>query len=230
MTSSGTTTFTLDLGEIIEEAYELAGLELRTGYQYRTARRSIDQLMIEWQNRGYNLWRTRAASIPLVAGQSEYDLPAEQLDIVEGLLRTDAGDPAKQADLSMNRVSVSTYAQQTNKLVQGRPLQFYVERKTGNIALHFWPVPDGTQAYTFAYYFMDRIQDSGKPASNTMDVPYRFLTCLTFGLAYMLAIKNPAVSDRAPMLKQAYEEQWLLAADSAREKSDLHITPYIGYV
>jgi len=225
MATSGTTGFTLDLSDIVEEAYERAGLELRSGYDYKTARRSIDLLMLEWQNRGLNLWTVRDTTVALVAGTGAYDLSADKLDIIEGLLRTDAGDSSKQADLTMQRISVSQYAHQTNKLTQGRPLQYYVERKPTGITVHFWPVPDATTSYTFAYYYMDRIEDSGRPASNNMDVPARFLPCLVAGLAYQIASKRPESLQLAPSLKQIYAEQWSLAADAAREKASLYVSP-----
>lgn len=225
MATSGTYSFTLDLSDIIEEAFERAGLELRSGYDYKTARRSLDLLMLEWQNRGLNLWTVRDATLSLVAGTSSYDLTGEKLDVVEGLLRTDAGDASKQSDLTMQRISVSQYAHQTNKLTQGRPLQFYVERKPANITLHFWPVPDAVTSYTFAYYYLERIEDSGKPASNNMDVPARYLPCLVAGLAYQIASKRPEAMGLAPQLKQVYEEQWNLAADASREKAALYVSP-----
>jgi len=225
MATSGTTGFTLDLSDIIEEAYERAGLELRSGYDYKTARRSLDLLMLEWQNRGLNLWTVRDTTVALVAGTGSYNLSADKLDIIEGLLRTDANDSSKQSDLTMQRISVSQYAHQTNKLTQGRPLQYYVERKPTGITVHFWPVPDATTSYTFAYYYMERIEDSGSPASNNMDVPARFLPCLVAGLAYQIASKRPEALQLAPTLKQVYEEQWSLAADAAREKASLYVAP-----
>ena len=225
MATSGTTNFTLDLSDIIEEAYERAGLEARSGYDFRTARRSLNLLMLEWQNRGLNLWTVKSGTQALTAGTGSYDLTAEKLDIIEGLLRTDAGDTSKQSDLTMQRISVSQYAHQTNKLTQGRPLQYYVERKSTGITIHFWPVPDDTKIYTFAYYYMDRIEDAGKPASNNMEVPERFLPCLVSGLAYQIASKRPESLQLAPALKQVYEEQWSLAADAAREKASLYVAP-----
>lgn len=225
MATSGTTSFTLDLSDIMEEAYERAGLELRSGYDYKTARRSLDLLMLEWQNRGLNLWTVRNTSQNLTAGTSSYDLSADKLDIIEGLLRTDAGNTSKQSDLTMQRISVSQYAHQTNKLAQGRPLQYYVERKPTGVTVHFWPTPDATQSYTFEYYYMERIEDTGSPASNNMDIPARFLPCLVSGLAYQIASKKPEAMQLAPALKQVYEEQWALAADAAREKASLYMSP-----
>ena len=225
MATSGTTNFTLDLSDIMEEAFERAGSELRSGYDYKTARRSIDLLMLEWQNRGLNLWTVRDATLALVAGTSSYDLPSNQLDIVEGLLRTDAGNSSLQTDLTMQRISVSQYAHQTNKLTQGRPLQYYVERKPTGLTVHVWPVPDATTSYTFAYYYMERVEDTGSPASNNMDVPARYLPCLVAGLAYQVASKRPESAQMIPLLKQVYEEQWELAADASREKAALYVAP-----
>jgi len=225
MATSGTYNFTLDLSDIIEEAFERAGLELRSGYDYKTARRSLDLLMLEWQNRGTNLWTVRDATLSLVPGTTEYDLSPQTQDIIEGLLRTDDGDISKQSDLTMQRISVSQYAHQTNKLAEGRPLQFYVERKPENLTLHFWPTPDATTSYTFAYYYMERIEDSGRPGSNNMDIPARFLPCLVSGLAYHIASKRPEAMGLAPQLKQVYEEQWTMAADAAREKASLYVVP-----
>ena len=173
MATSTTFNFTLDIGDIIEEAYERAGLELRSGYDYKTARRSLDLLMLEWQNRGLNLWTVKNASQTLTAGTSSYDLTAEKIEIIEASLRTDAGDSSNQSDLTMERISVVQYSHLTNKLTEGRPLQYYVGRSPDNITVNLWPVPDAQETYVFNYYYLERIEDSGKPASNNMDVPDR---------------------------------------------------------
>ncbi len=223
MTTSGTTSFTLDLEDIIEEAFERAGLELRSGYDYRTARRSLDLMMLEWQNRGLNLWTVQAAELDLVPGIGTYTLTGDKLDIVEGLLRTSSA--GQQTDLSMNRISVSSYARETNKNTEGRPIRYYVERSPAGITLNLWPVPDSTTAYKFAYYYMGRIEDTGKPASNNVDVPDRYLPCLVAGLAYHIASKRPEALQLAPQLKQVYEEQWNLVSDAFREKASLFVSP-----
>ena len=225
MATSGTYAFNLDLSDAIEEAFERAGLELRSGYDYKTARRSIDLLMLEWQNKGLNLWTVREGSQALTAGTGSYDLDSKVFDIVDAYLRTDAGDTQSQFDQSMSRISVSQYAHLSNKLTQAKPLEFYVERKPTGITVHLWPVPDSQETYTFGYYYMERVEDSGKPASNNMDVPARFLPCLVAGLAYKLATKYPQAADRAQLLKADYDEQWDLAADAAREKASLFIAP-----
>ena len=225
MTASGTWAFDLDLAEIMEEAYERIDKELRTGYDYKTARRSLDLLMLEWQNKGLNLWTVKSASETLVAGTASYALSAEKLDIIEGMIRTDAGDVTKQTDIHMRRISVSSYAQQTNKLSTGRPIQYFIEKSPAGMTVYMWPVPDAGTTYTFHYYYMERVEDTGKPGSNTIDVPARFLPALTAGLAYYLAMKTPSASAKVPMLKGIYDEQWNLAADSAREKASLFIVP-----
>ena len=225
MATSESFNFTLDLGEIIEEAYERAGLELRSGYDYKTARRSLDLLMLEWQNRGLNLWTVKNASHTLTAGTAAYGLSAERIEIIEASLRTDVGDSSNQSDLTMERISAVQYSHLTNKLTQGRPLQYYVERSPSNITINMWPVPDAQETYTFVYYYLERIEDSGKPASNNMDVPDRYLPCLVSGLAYNIALKRPESVQLVPVLKEIYEEQWNMVSDAFREKAALYVTP-----
>lgn len=225
MTTSGTFAFNLDLGDAIEEAFERAGLEARSGYDYRTARRSIDLLMLEWQNLGLNLWTVKEGTQVLTPGTNSYTLDAKVQDIIEAYLRTDSGDTNSQFDQSMSRISVSQYAHLSNKLTQSKPLEYYVERSPSGITVKLWPVPDSQETYTFGYYYMERIEDSGKPASNNMDIPARFLPCLVAGLAYKLSMKYASATDRAALLKADYDEQWMMASDAAREKASLFVAP-----
>jgi hypothetical protein len=225
MATSGTHSFAMDIKDILEEAYERIGKECRSGYDYRTGRRSLDLLMLEWQNKGLNLWTVKSASQTLTAGTAAYTLDPERVDVIEGLLRTDAGNATQQTDLHMKRISVSHWARQTNKLTTGRPIQYWVERAPEAITINVWPVPDSNTTYTFFYYYLERIEDSGTPASNTVDVPARFLPPLISGLAYYLAQKTPDAAGQLTTLKLAYDEQWDLAADSAREKANWQITP-----
>ena len=225
MATSGTYAFTLDLSDILEEAYERAGLELRSGYDYRTARRSLDLMFLEWQNRGLNLWTVQEETQTLTAGTGRYALSSDQLDVIEASLRTDDGDADKQTDLTMSRISVSQYSHLTNKLTQGRPIQYWIEKDPGAIALNVWPVPDDAVTYKINYYYIQRVEDSGSPASNNVDIPARFLPCMAAGLAYHISVKRPEASDRAPLLKEVYEEQWNLAADADRDKSSFYMTP-----
>jgi len=225
MATSGTYAFNLDLSDILEEAYEMAGLELRSGYDYRTARRSLDLMFLEWQNKGLNLWTVQEGSQTLTAGTSRYVLTGDQLDVIEASLRTDDGDADKQTDLTMSRISVSQYSHLTNKLTQGRPIQFWIEKDPGAIALNVWPVPDDAVTYKINYYYIQRVEDTGSPASNNVDIPARFMPCMAAGLAYYISIKRPEASDRAPLLKQVYDEQWNLAADADRDKSSFYMVP-----
>jgi hypothetical protein len=227
MATSGTWNFTLDIPDIIEEAYQRAGSELRSGWDYRTARLSLDLLLLEWQNRGLNLWTVKNASQALTASTASYTLSAEKLDIIEASLRTDEGDTTAQADLTMRRLSVSDYARQTNKLSEGRPSQYFVEYTDSAITVYPWPVPDSS-TYTFNYWYIERIEDTGKPGTNNVDVPARFLPVLTAGLAYYIAMKLPESSDRLQMLQLEYERQWDLAADAARDKASFFMKPFIG--
>jgi hypothetical protein len=226
MATSGTWAFNLDLGDIIEEAYERIGDELRTGYDYRTARRSLDLLLLEWQNRGLNLWTIKSTTQAITAGTAAYALSAEKVDVLDALMRTGTG--TSQTDQYMTRISVNTYARISNKLQTGAPVQYYVERTPTAITLNLWPVPDTAQTYTMLYYYMERVEDSGKPGSNNVDVPARHLPALVSGLAYQLALKKPDKIQMAPALKQEYEEQWNLAADASREKASWFMRPEVG--
>jgi hypothetical protein len=223
MTTSGTTAFNMDFTEIAEEAWERAGREMRSGYDLRTARRSMNLMTIEWQNRGINLWTIDEGTISLTTGTSEYDLPADTIDLLEQVVRTGAGNYSTQSDLTISRISVSTYASIPNKLSRGRPIQVWIERLRDNPKINVWPVPDSND-YTFKYYRLRRVQDAGAGAE-TADMNFRFFPCLVAGLAYHIAMKIPELAERLPMLKQAYEEQFALAAGEDRDKTPARFVP-----
>ena len=228
MATSGTTAFNMDFTEIAEEAWERAGREMRSGYDLRTARRSMNLLTIEWQNRGINMWTIDSGTINLVEGTATYDLPADTIDLLEQVIRTGAGNVSTQSDLTLSRISVATYATVPNKLSQGRPIQIYVDRARDNPTATLWPVPDKGTAdsptYVLKYYRMRRIQDAGTGVQ-TPDVSFRFLPCLVAGLAYYVAMKDPELVTRLPILKAAYEEAFELAAGEAREKAPISLIP-----
>ena len=226
MATSGTTAFTLDLNSVVEEAFERAGSELRTGYDLRTARRSLNLLLAEWANRGVNLWTFEEESVPLVQGTLTYTLPTDTIDIMDAVVRTGSG--ATQSDINISRISLSTYASIPNKLTQGRPIQMWVDRQRAAPEVNVWPVPDQTGTYTLVYWKLRRMEDAGDGLTN-QDVPYRFLPCLVAGLAYYLAMKLPDGLARHDVLKASYEEQWRLAADEDREKADIRLVPRISY-
>lgn len=226
MATSGTASFTLDLAEIVEEAFERCGSEVRSGYDLRTARRSLNLLFADWSNQGLNMWTFTEASIPLVAGQETYDLPADTVDVLEAVIRTGSG--SSQADISASRISLPTYATLTNKNVQGRPLQYFVERiNTPRITL--WPIPNVSDTYSFVYWRLRRIQDAGN-GTNTMDMPVRFLPALIAGLAYNLALKIPQAMDRLPILKEQYDAAWRAATEEDRERASVTLVPRIGSI
>ena len=229
MATSGTTAFDMDFTEIAEEAWERAGREMRSGYDLRTARRSMNLLTIEWQNRGINLGTIDEGTVTLVKGTSQYDLPADTIDLLEQVIRTNSGDEYTQQDLTINRISVSTYASIPNKLTEGRPIQVYIERLVANPKINVWPVPDKNSEYVFKYYRMRRIQDAGSGVE-TADVNFRFLPCLVAGLAYYIAMKDPDLAPRIPLLKEVYEEQFKLAAEEDRVKAPAKFVPRISYV
>jgi len=225
MATSGTTAFNLDFTEIAEEAWERAGREMRSGYDLRTARRSMNLMMIEWQNRGINMWTIDEGNLPLVANTATYNLPADTIDLLEAAVRTNAGNPTNQQDLSLNRISVSTYATIPNKLSTGRPVQMMISRERDNPTVTVWPVPN-TGDYSIQYWRMRRIQDAGNGVE-TADVNFRFLPCLVAGLAYHIAMKVPELMPRTEVLKLAYEEQFRLAAEEDREKAPVRFVPRV---
>jgi len=241
MTTSGNSGFNLDVSNIIEEAFERCGSELRTGYDFRTARRSLDLITIEWANRGVNLWTIEQGSIPLVENQIAYNLPADTIDLLEHVTRT--GDGQNQSDLTITRISVSTYATIPNKNATGRPIQVWVDRQSGATypsggrpagtdpvtgidypKIYVYPAPDQSNFYTFVYWRMRRIQDTGTGVA-TQDIPFRFLNCLIAGLAYYLSMKIPGAAERTAILKAQYDEQWKYASEEDREKAAIRFVP-----
>jgi hypothetical protein len=228
MPTSGTSLFNMEFTEIAEEAWERAGREMRSGYDLRTARRSMNLMTIEWQNRGINLWTIDEGAIPLLTGVSQYNLPADTIDLLDQVIRTGSGSVSTQSDITINRISVSTYASIPNKLSPGRPVQFWIERLRDNPKINVWPVPENDN-YIFNYWRMRRIEDAGN-GIEIADVNFRFLPCLVAGLSYYIAMKVPELMPRVPMLKQDYEEQFRLAAEEDREKAPLRLVPrFSGY-
>jgi hypothetical protein len=233
MTTSGTTDFNLEFTEIAEEAWERAGREMRSGYDLRTARRSMNLMTIEWQNRGINMWTIDEGTINLVQGTNTYDLPADTIDLLEHVIRTGAGNASTQSDLTITRISVSTYATIPNKLQQARPIQVWIQRLRDNPKISVWPTPDqgtvNSPYYIFKYWRMRRIQDAGAGVQ-TADANFRFLPALTAGLAYQIAMKVPELMPRVPMLKEAYDEQFNLAAGEDREKAAVRFVPRRAFI
>ena len=220
MATSGTTSFNLDFTEIAEESWERAGRAMRSGYDLGTARRSMNLMLIEWQNKGLNMWTIDEGQVALVKSQVTYPLPADTIDLLEHVLRTGTG--SSQTDLAMSRISVSTYATIPNKLTEGRPLQILINRlETPSVTV--WPVPNN-ETYTLRYWRMRRIQDAGA-GIETSDMTFRFYPALVAGLAYHIAMKVPELAPRIDMLKAVYDEQYNMAASEDREKATWSIVP-----
>ena len=221
MATTETTTFNLDLNQLVEEAFERCGAELRTGYDLRTARRSLNLLTIEWANRGINLWTIEQGAIALTQGTATYNLPTDTIDLLDFVVRTGTG--TNQQDISISRIATPTYATIPNKNAQGRPIQVYVDRQAETPTITVWPTPDNA-TYTFQYWKLKRINDAGTGV-NTQEIPFRFLPCMVAGLAFYLSLKIPNAGERTQFLKQEYEEQWMLASTEDREKANMRIAP-----
>jgi hypothetical protein len=212
---------------------------LRTGYDLRTARRSLNLLTIEWANRGTNLWTIEQGTIDLVQGTATYDLPVNTIDLIDHVIRTGAGNVSTQADLSITRISVNTYATIPNKLQQGRPIQLYVDRQSGATTptginyptATVWPIPDSAQFYQLIYWRMRRIDDAGAGGTYTQDIPFRFLPAMVAGLAYYLSGKIPGTDpNRVMALKADYEQQYELAAQEDRSRTPFRLVPNVAAV
>jgi len=303
--TSGTSSFNLAFNEIVEECYERCGIEVRTGYQLRTARRSFNLMTIDWANRGINLWTIEQGIIPLVTGQVAYPLPVDTIDLLDHVIRQQANTTG-QMDINITRISETMYSTIPNKLAQGRPIQVWVNRQSGNINptnatiqgngagstgisatdttivlsdtsslpaagyinvgsetiyytavsgnslllcargqngttaasatsntpvylnylpnINVWPTPDAGGNYSFVYWRMRRIQDSGTGV-NIEDIPFRFIPCLVAGLSYYIALKTPQGMAKLDILKQQYDEAWDMAASQDREKASLRLAP-----
>jgi len=219
MATSGSTDFDLDVAEIIEEAYERCGLEVRTGYDIKTARRSMNLMFADWANRGLNLWTVKQATLSLTAGTATYTLDSSYTDLLEVSLRRSG------TDFELSRMSRGEYLGLPNKTTQGRPSQYFYNRQvTPEITL--WATPENSTD-TLIYYYVKRIEDVDT-FTNTTDAPFRFLPCIVAGLEYYLSMKK--APDRVQLLKSVYEEEFQRAADEDEDRVPLKIQPGIQYL
>lgn len=219
MATSGSRDFDLDVAEIIEEAYERCGLEVRTGYDARTARRSLNLMFADWANRGLNLWTVAQGTTTMVAGTSTYTLAADVVDILEMVLRRGS------TDYEVERISRGEYLNFPDKTSQGRPSQFYLDRQIQPV-ITLWQTPENSTD-TLVYYYVRRIQDADT-LQNTADLPFRFLPCMVAGLAYYLAVKK--APERVTLLKAMYEEEFLRAANEDEDRVPLKLQPSARYL
>jgi len=224
MATSGTKTFQLTIADTIEEAYELAGLELRTGYDAETARRSLNIMFADWANRGVNLWTIEQVTTNLTAGTSSYTLNSYDIDIVSAVIRQIEGSTT--TDLQLTRIGRSEYLNIPDKASTGRPTQYFLDRQTTPV-VKVWPTPDSAATYRLVANTIQRIDDVTASAQDP-EVPSRFMPCMASGLAYYIALKkNP---ERVGLLKQQYEQDFQLAADEDRGRASLHLVPHRSYL
>ena len=218
MTVSGSKNFELDVTEYIEEAFERCGREVRTGYDIKTAKRSMNLLFADWANRGLNAWTIEQTTQALTQGTSNYSLGADTIDILSAVIRR------SDVDYSIERLSRDDYLAVPNKTTQGRPSQFFLDRLITPV-LKLWPVPENsTDVVVF-----DRLVriDDADTAQNTVEVPFRFYPCLAAGLAYYIAIKK--APDRVQLLKAVYEEEMDRAMSMERDRAAFNIVPSLAY-
>lgn len=219
MATSGSRDFNIDVGEIIEEAYERCGLEVRTGYDARTARRSLNLMFADWANRGINMWTVEQATITLTQGQATQTLTADVVDVLEIVLRR------SNTDFEVERISRGEYATLPNKTTQGRPSQFYFDRQILPV-INLWAVPENSTDQ-LVYYYVQRIEDADALV-NTTDMPFRFYPCMVAGLAYYIAMKR--APERIQLLKSVYEEEFQRASDEDEDRVPLKLQPSMQYL
>ena len=214
MAVSNSKDFELDVAEYIEEAFERCGLEVRTGYDLKTARRSLNLMLAEWANRGLNQWTIKQRTLSLVKSDGQYDLGTDVIDVLSVVVRRD------DTDFSVERISRDTYLSIPNKTTEGRTNQFFLDRQiTPNLKI--WPIPENSTD-VIHYDALTRIDDADTQV-NTLDVPFRFYPCLAAGLAYYISMKK--APERIQLLKAAYEEEFQRAMTEDRDRASFNVVP-----
>ena len=222
MATSGTNAFNLDVDEVVQEAFERCGLHARSGYDLKSARRSLNLLLAEWANRGINLWTVELRTQTLTATTSSYTLDSDLIDILEAVVYK-ASDTT--TDMEVDRISRAEYLNISKKSTEAVPTQYYLLRGQSTPTLYLYPTPDA--ADTFKYWGLTKIQDAGD-YEDELDVPTRFLPCLTAGMAYYVSLKKSP--ERTPLLKQLYEEEWQRASEEDRPRSSFYAIPERGVI
>ena len=218
MAISGPTDFELDVSDYIEEAFERCGLEVKTGYDLKTAKRSMNLMFAEWANRGLNQWTIVQRTISLTAGTSSYTLGSDVIDVLSAVVRRSG------TDISMSKISRDEYLNIPEKTTQGRPTQFFIDRQV-TPTIKIWPAPENATDVIY-YDTLTRIDDADT-FINTVDVPFRFYPCLAAGLAYYLSIKR--APDRIQMLKAVYEEEFDRALTEDRDRASFNVAPSLSF-
>ena len=218
MTTSGSKDFELDVADYIEEAFERCGLEVRTGYDLKTAKRSMNLMLAEWANRGLNQWTIKQRTVTLTQGDGDYDLGTDVIDILSVVVRR------SNTDYALDRISRDSFLSIPNKTTQGRPSQFFLDRQvTPNLKV--WPVPENDT--DVIYYDALTRMDDADAQTNTLDMPFRFYPCLAAGLAYYIAMKR--APQRIQLLKAVYEEEFERAMAEDRDRASFNVVPQYEY-
>jgi hypothetical protein len=222
MATSGTTTFNLDIDDVIEESFERCGIRNTKGYDLKSSRRSLNLLFSEWGNRGIHLWKVELKNQLLTAGTITYSTPTDCSDVLEAYVSTSESITSSTQDVSLTKIDRSAYAALPNKGQTGQPSQYYVDRQiTPTISLYLAP---DTITYTYLkYYYIQRIQDAGAYTNQT-DLPYRFLPCMVSGLAFYLSQKY--APERIQDLKLLYEDEMQRALEEDSSRTSVFISPY----
>jgi hypothetical protein len=219
---------TFDVAEVAEEASERAGIEFRSGYALRTARRALELLSIEWANRGLNLWTVEGPTVVnLTAGLEQYTLPDDTVDLVEHIVRTpNVSSTSQNIDFPLERFTFSEYATIPNKLASGRPTIINIRRDI-HPNYYLWMVPPQNSTYQLVYWRLRRLQSLGSGGTGVPDIPWRFIPAITAGLAFYLALKSkdPNALQKVQLLKSEYVEQFELASDEDRDRATFRFVP-----
>ena len=223
MATSGSKNFELDVADYVEEAFERCGIELRTGYDLKTATRSLNLMLAEWSNRGLNQWSIKEKTVAMVKDTTTYNVDSTNgtaaIDVLDVFIRETIG--AEATDLPMSRLSRAEYSHITTKSTTGKPNQFFVNKQlTPTISV--WPAPDKNSTYTIYMNVLTRMDDADAGA-NTLDMPFRFYPCLAAGLAYYISLKK--APDRTQMLKALYEDEFARALAQDEDRSSFNISP-----
>ena len=224
MATSGTYNFNLDIDEVIQEATEMIGGEQTLGHTPKSARRSINLILNDWQNRGILLWKTYTTAITVSTSVTTYDLSSSSTDALQINLRRDS------TDIELQRISFEEYLNVPNKTQTGRPTQFTVKRNLDNPIIYVWPLPENSTDI-LQIEAIRQVEDVNKSADQNADAPVRFLPALTCGLAYYLAMKRTGIPmERIAMLKANYDEKLAFAMEEDRERASLFIKPKYRYI
>ena len=223
MATSGSKDFELDVADYVEEAFERCGLELRTGYDLKTANRSLNLMLAEWANRGLNQWTVNQKVLAMVKDTTSYTIdttnPTATIDVLDVFIRETIGGVS--TDVPLNRMSRNEYANLSTKATTGKPNQYFVDKQISP-TVTVWPAPDESSKYSLYLNVLSRMDDADAGA-NTMQIPFRFYPCLAAGLAYYIALKR--APEKVGMLKGLYEEEFQRALSQDEDRASFRIAP-----